>query len=113
MPDNEEFWNEVEAVPVSDNEFRRAMDDAVQEHQDRRATAAENVEVMRLGWLRWKYRFYWGRYQKVPGAAVVAWSDYETGTRITRQGALVAAARHLTKLQIKHSRTWEPKTGRS
>jgi len=99
--------------PVSDEQFRAALEATTQEHMDRRANAVENMEVMRLGLFRWKYRFYWGRYQKVPGAAVVAWSDYETGTRITRQGALLAAARHLTKLQIKHSRTWEPKTGRS
>ena len=92
--------------PVSDDKFRKAMDAAVREHMDRRANAAEDMEVKRFGWFRWKYRFYWGRH--VVHGGISAWTDYETGTRITRQGALFAAARQLTKLQIKHSQTWEP-----
>lgn len=90
-----------------DSDFRRAMTSSIEEHTERRANSADHVEVMRLGPFRWKYRFYWGRYVANPAAPVVAWSDYETGVRFTRQWALVAAAWHLTKLQIKDDRKWE------
>ncbi len=91
-------------------EFEIALRVSIEEHMVRRANAAANLEVMRLGRFRWKYRFYWGRYVALAGTRI--WYDYETGVRITRQGALVAAARHLTKLQTRYSRTWERETGR-
>ena len=93
-----------------DDKFKVAMERTVKEHMDRRANTIDNIEVMRLGRFRWRYRFYWGRH--VVHGPTRKWYDYESGVRITRQWALIAAARHLTKLQTKHSRTWEPKTGR-
>lgn len=86
-------------------EMEAAVRVSIEEHMERRANAIDSVEVMRLGWFRWRYRFYWGRY--VVMGPTRRWTDYEYGVRRTRQGALIAAARRLTKLQIKHSNTWE------
>ena len=58
MPDNEDFWNEVEAVPVSDAEFKAALEASVKEHQDRRANALESVQVRKVRFLLWEWRFY-------------------------------------------------------
>ncbi len=92
-------------------EMEAAVRVSIEEHMERRANAIDSIEVMRLGRFRWRYRFYWGRHH-VHGPTS-KWYDYESGARITRQWALIAAARHLTKLQTRHSRTWEPKTGRT
>ncbi len=97
--------------PVSDEEFNAALAASVEEHMERRANTADHVEVMRLGRFRWRYRFYWGRHVANPKAPVVAWSDYESGVRLTRQWALVAAAWHLSKLQVKDNRKWETPDG--
>ncbi len=98
-----------------DNEFKAAVEASVEEHIERRANAVESVQVRKVGFLKWEYRFYWGRHRQ--NGNFMTWYDYETGARMTRQGALFAAARHLTKLQIKHSHIWEtptkPKTGRA
>ncbi len=94
-------------------EFKQALIISVEEHMERRATT--KVEVTPLGWFRWRYRFYWGRHH-VHGPTS-KWYDYESGVRLTLQWTLFAAARHLTKLQIKHARKWttptKPKTGRA
>ena len=90
---------------VSDDELRRVMQASVEEHVERRHNTADNIEVMRLRRFQWQYRFYWGRH-KAQGP-VVAWIDYETGVRMTRNWAFVAAAWHLTKLQTKDARKWE------
>jgi hypothetical protein len=84
-------------------DFEKAVLQSVEAHMERRATT--KVEVQRLGWFRWRYRFYWGRY--VVQGPTRRWFDYESGVRITRQGALFAAARKLTKLQVKDTRKWE------
>jgi hypothetical protein len=89
--------------PISDEEFNAALAASVEEHMERRATT--KVEVTPLGWLRWRYRFYWGRH--IVHGPTRRWYDYESGVRFTRQWTLVAAARHLTKLQIKDNRKWE------
>ncbi|KKL88666.1 hypothetical protein LCGC14_1922470, partial [marine sediment metagenome] len=92
---------------VSDEGLRRVMQQSIEEHEERRHNTADNIEVMRLGRFRWKYRFYWGRYVANPAAPVVAWTDYESGTRMTRNWAFVAACWHLSKLQTKDARKWE------
>jgi hypothetical protein len=89
--------------PISDEEFKAVLAASVEEHMERRATA--KVEVMRLKWFLWRYRFYWGQHRVIGPARV--WSDYESGVRITRQWALVAGAWHLAKLQVKDNRKWE------
>ena len=81
--------------PASD-EFRDALTASIKDHVQRRAQAT--VEVRKTGFLRWEWRFYWGRYKRVPGWE--RWYDYEEGHAFTRQGALFAAARQLTKVQL-------------
>ncbi len=89
---------------VSDEELAAAMQASIDETVARRAEGV--IEVMRLGRWRWKYRFYWGRH--VAQGPIVAWFDYETGVRMTKNWAFVAGAWHLSKLQTKAARKWEP-----
>lgn len=89
--------------PISDEEFKEVLAASVEEHMERRATA--KVEVMRLKWFLWRYRFYWGRH--IVQGPTVKWFDHESGVRFTRQWALVAGAWHLAKLQVKDNRKWE------